>query len=214
MERHQPDRRMPPHVAQGRRPARVATARSATSLSSSSGQDRLGLHLGPPPVPAPEDRTARPAARARRRPACAAGRRGLPARAADCAPCTWKPMAMSIGVSRGQPFGIDAQRIVLGIAAEGAVGEHVEARHASPSERMKDLVRSPARVRPQPAGAGIEQHRDDGEIDAPPRDLLLRADPSSARPAPPSDRGRRPRNAASANGTGSSPDRGSAGASP
>ena len=127
---------------------------------------------------------------------------------------TWKPMAMSIGVSAASRSASTRSGSPLAIAAERAVGEHVKARHAQPFGARVGLAGAGLAVRPGRTRAGVEQHRHDGEIHAAARDLLLRQSREPSAPAPPSGRGRPPRNAASANGRECRPDWGSAGASP
>ena len=68
-----------------------------------------------------------------------------------------------------QALGIDAQRIVPGIAAEGAIGEHVEARHRQPLGAHEGLSGRGLAVGPQATRTGVEEHRHDGKIDAPAR---------------------------------------------
>ena len=83
-------------------------------------------------------------------------------------------MAMSIGVSAASRSASTRSGSPLAIAAEGAVGEHVEARHAQPLGARIGLAGPGLAIRPGRPRAGIEQHRHDGEIHAPARDLLLR----------------------------------------
>ena len=74
----------------------------------------------------------------------------------------------------GQPFGIDPQRIALGVAAEEAVGEHVEARDTQPLGAGIDLFRSGLAIAPVGARACIEQHGHHGEVHAASRDFFFR----------------------------------------
>ena len=87
---------------------------------------------------------------------------------------TWKPMAMSIGVSAAKRSASTRSGSTLGVSTEGAVREHVEARHAQALGAGVGLVGARLAIRPGGTRTGIEQHRDDREIHAPARHLFLR----------------------------------------
>ena len=145
------------------------------------------------------------------RPAAAAARRGRRAPPADCrrAPGTASPSVGRVDV--GQALRIDAQRIG-GVAENAPSHERAEARDAEALRAREALAGRRLDVAPRRAGAGIEQHADDGEVDL--RARALRGErPASARRARRGDRRRRPRSGASGCDT-ESRDPDSGGASP
>ena len=181
-----------------------ATARSATACRAR----RRGSTRPSPcrPVLSPRGRTARPG-RSSPTPPSLRSRSARPSSPTSglCA-FTWKPMAMSIGVSADSRSASTRSGSPLAIAAERAVGEHVEARYAQAFGACVGLAGAGLAVGPGRARARVEQHRHDGEIHATPRDLFLRQCREASAQARPSGRDRRPRNAASANGRESPPD--------
>ena len=166
---------MPPGIAERHAAERQpAPARSAPSASAARRR-MSGAGRRPSAAPRRGDRTGRRAVRGRvcedvraiahhARRAAAAARRGLRGRPADCR-SDLEAARQVVGGERRQPSA-SARSGSAGSAENSPASNMRRLASASPSERPSVGAGRRIAIAPVRPGAGVEQHRDDGQVEA------------------------------------------------
>ena len=138
-------------------------APSTSAVCGTPGRRALISTSKMPAGPARRRRTPRAARPALRR-AAAAGRRGPPGPTSGFDSLTWNARARWSVTSARRPCGIGLQRTQL-VAGEQPPHEGMEAGDAQAFGAGEGLAGGRLDVVPVGAGAGVEQHADDREVD-------------------------------------------------